>query len=74
MEMRGRIARNSDVVEILDLDSRHLEAVANGSVGKPGTMLDAIEPFLLHCGNQLAVFDDRRRRVTVVRVYAEDVH
>jgi hypothetical protein len=36
-------------------------------------MLHAIEALLFDRGNQLAVFDQSRCRITVVCVYAEDV-
>ena len=39
---------------------------------KAGAVLDAVEPLLLGGGDELAVDDERRRGVAVVRVQAED--
>src|SRR2546422_7698003 len=72
--MRRRIAGDADMFDVFNGNPGSLQAVTYGFSGKAGAVLLASEALLFNCGNQLAVLDQRRRRVTVVCVYAEDDH
>ncbi len=74
MQVGGRVARDADVLNLFDPDTGGVEAVANGLGGKSRAMLDPVESFLFNRGEQLSVFDERSRRVTVICVYSENVH
>ena len=43
-------------------------------VREPGDMFDATEPLFFDRGDQLAIADEDRGDVAVIRVDAEDVH
>lgn len=72
--MRRRIARDADVVDILEPDTRRVQAVTDRLLGKTGAVFDAIEAFFFDRGDQSAVFDDCRRSIAVIRVDTENVH
>ena len=71
-EVRPRVARDGDVVEVARLDPGVGKAPARGLCRKPRAMLDPVEPLLLGGRDELAVEDERGCRVTVVGVQAED--
>src|SRR5437016_13595272 len=48
------------------------ETIGDGLAGKPGPMFDALETFLLRCGNQPSVTHDRRRRVGMKCIETQD--
>src|SRR5712692_8165697 len=72
--MRRRVARNADVLDGFDPDSRSLQAILNRLCRKAGAVLHAIEALFLDSGDNSAVFDQRGRRVPVISVNAENVH
>ena len=55
-------------------ETRGLEAVADRAMGERRVVLDAGEALLLDRGDELAVDDERRGGITVIRVDPEDVH
>ena len=70
--MCRRTARDADVIDFFNPNSRGAQAILDRLCGEPSTVLDPIEPLFFNRGNQLTVADDRRRRITVISVYAED--
>src|SRR5258705_2927054 len=68
------VARYGEGIDVAGVRTRHREARPDGVARKPGVMLDAPETFLFHGGDELAVPQERRRNVTVIRVDAEDEH
>ena len=70
VQMRRRIARNADMIDLVQADSRGLHTVANRLRRKPRAVLEAVEAFLLHRRDQLPVDDQRRAGVAVVSVYS----
>ena len=72
-DVRLRVARDRDVVEVrrarCPASSRHQRAASDREARD---VLDAGEPLLLGGGDELAVDDERRRGVAVVRVEPED--
>ena len=72
--VRARIERDCNMVEGRGVDAGGLQAPPNRLRGKAGPMFDAIEPFFLNRGNELAVNDEGGRGVAVVSVYAKDIH
>ena len=62
------------MIDFFDPNSRRTQAVLDRLRGKPRAVLDAIEALFFNRGNQLAVAHNGRRRVTVISVYAKDVH
>src|SRR2546423_527336 len=74
VSMRGRLARYANMIQLSNRDSRRTQAILDRLRGKSGAVLDAIESLFFDGGDQLAVFDERGRRITVICIYAEDVH
>ena len=72
--MRGRLARDANVIQISNRDSRRTQAILNRLRGKSGAVLDAIEALFFDGGYELAIFDEGGRRITVISIDAEDVH
>src|SRR5438128_328470 len=70
VQVRRRIARDADVIYAGDIDSRGFQAIADRFGRKARAVLDSIEPLFFNGCDQLSVLDDRRRRITVVCVYA----
>src|ERR1700676_701772 len=68
------IAGNGDVIDVGKRDPRFLQAIADRRSGKAGCVFDTVETLFLHCGNQLAIADQRRRGITVIRINAENIH
>jgi len=74
VQMGAGVARNADVVDLLNPDSRRAQAILDRLSGKSGAVLDAIEALFFDGANQLTVFDERGGRITVICIDAEDVH
>ncbi len=74
VQVCGRIARDTDVVYVLELYAGGVETVTKRMFRETGAMLDAIEAFFFDGGDQSAVFDDGRCSVAVIGVDAENVH
>ena len=74
VQVRRRIARDADMVHVLEPHARFSQTVTNRLLGETGAMLDAIETLFFRRGDQSAVFDDCRCSIAVIRVDAEDVH
>lgn len=74
VQVRGRIARNADVVHVFEPHAGRFQTISDRLLGKARAVLDAIEAFFFDCGDQSAVFDDCRRSIAVIRVDAENVH
>ncbi len=74
VQVRRRIARDADVVHVLESHAGGIEAVTDRLFGKTRAVLDAIEALFFGGGDQSAVFDDCRRSIAVIRVDSEDVH
>ena len=73
-EVRGALARDRDVVDLRCVHAVRLEAPPDGMAGEAGGVLDPGEALLLHRRQQLAVPEERRRRVAVIGVDAQDYH
>src|SRR4051812_9303305 len=71
-DVRARIARDRDVVEVGRGEPRVVEAPLRGEIREARTVLDAIEALLLGGGDELAVDYERRGGVAVEGVEAED--
>jgi hypothetical protein len=63
------IPRDPDVIDLIDGDSGCVKAILNGKGREPGTMLAPIEPLLFGRGHKLAIPNNRRRRIPMVRIY-----
>jgi hypothetical protein len=73
VEVGRRIAGNANMFHLIKGNPGRFQAVIYRQCRKAGTMLFSIETFFLNCGNELAIFDDCRRGITVIRVYPQDV-
>jgi len=73
-EPRVRIAVDGDVVDVVQIDARFIEAVADGDRWEAGPVFDAAEAFFLGCRDEFPVHDDGRRGVGVMGVDSEDDH
>ena len=62
------------MVDVIEIDTRFVEAVADGDRGKSRPMFDPPESLLLGCRDELAVDENACGGVSVVRVDAEDDH
>ena len=71
---RVRIAVDRDVVDVIEIDTRFVEAVADGNRRKSRPMFDPPETFLLCSADELAVDENAGGGVRVVRVDAENDH
>src|SRR5881227_896820 len=68
------VTRDAKVFDLINTDARCAQAVSNRLRRKTRAVLDAIKAFFFNRRDQLAVANDRRRRIAVICVYAEDVH
>ena len=71
-EVRLRIARHGDVIEVARGETRIGEAPRGGQLGKASAVLDAVEALLLGRRHELAVNEECRRRVAVIGVQTKD--
>ncbi len=71
-DVRARIAPDGHVVELAGREPGVREAPPDGELGEAGAVLDAVEPLFLDRVHELAVDDERRRRVAVESVQSED--
>src|SRR5439155_26128884 len=71
---RIRIAVDSDVIDVVQIDARFVEAVADSDRRKASPVFDAPEAFLLGRRDKFAVDEDGGGGVGVVSVDAEDDH
>src|SRR5205085_7041008 len=71
-EVRLRVARDGDVVEVARLEAGVGETPRSRELREAGAVLDAVEALLLGRRDKLAVDDERRRRVAVERVQTQD--
>lgn len=62
------------MINLLDSDARGAQAILDGLGRKTRAVLDAIEALFFDGRDKPAVAHDRRRCITVISVYAEDVH
>lgn len=60
VQVRRGIARDPDVVQVLERYAGFLEAITDRLLGETRAMLEAIETLLFGGGDQSAVFDDCR--------------
>src|SRR3990172_9157809 len=67
-----RVAPDRDVVEVSGRDAGGREAPCRRERRETGAVLDAVETLLFGRGDELAVDDERRGRVTVVGVETKD--
>src|SRR5258706_5040233 len=74
MQMRRRIPRDADVLDLFDVDSRRAQTVLDRLRGKAGAVLYTIEALLFSGGNKLTVFDHRRRRIPAICMESKDIH
>src|SRR5438046_8420873 len=61
-------------MDLASVDSAHAETRVNGLRRESRHVLDAAKSFLFDRGHQLAVADEHRRHVAVIRVDSEDVY
>ena len=73
-QVRLCVPADRDVIDILDVRTDGRQAVLNGLPRKPRPVLDTLEAFLLHCGCEHAVDENRRGGVAVVGVDSKDDH
>src|SRR5213595_3447894 len=73
-QMHERVARYPHVLDVAGRDAGARETPPDCGVRESGLVLDASEPLFLGRCHDLAIDDNRRRRVTVIRVDAEDDH
>jgi hypothetical protein len=73
-EARVRIAVDGEVVDVIDVHTSLIEAVANRRGRESRPVLDAAEALLLRGGDELAVDDDAGGSVRVVGVDSNDNH
>src|SRR5262245_60803287 len=75
----ARLVVISDVINILDPDAGGFEAVPDGLVRSPSGLADADaadarQLLFLDGGDDPPIFEQRRRRVTLMSRYSQDVH
>src|ERR1051325_8386698 len=66
MQVRRRIARDADVLDLFNRNSRHLQTVSDCLRRKSRAVLAPIEALLLDGGQQLTVTHDGRRSIPVI--------
>ena len=73
-QVRPRIARDSDVVDVAAGHAGHLQAAANGAGRKSRDVLDPPESFLFDGGDEHALAKENGGDVPVIGVDSENVH
>src|SRR5262249_5279175 len=71
---RIRIPRHCHVIYVCQCYSRFFQAIPNRRSRKTCGIFHAIEPLFFHRRNELPVAHNRRRCVSVIRVYPKNVH
>lgn len=74
VQVRRRVARDADVVDVLDRDARGLQAVADRLHGKAGAVLEAVETLLLGGSDELSVAHNGGGGVAVIGVNPQYDH
>src|SRR5690242_9215178 len=74
VQVRRRIARDSDVVQIFETDAGCIQTVANRLFGKAGGMFEAIETLLLGRSDEPAITHNGGGSVTVIRINPQNIH
>src|SRR6266404_2372747 len=74
VQMCRRIARDADMLNLLDANTCHFQTVTNRLGGKPRAVLQSIETFLFNCSDYSAIFYDGSRSVAVISVDTKYVH
>src|SRR5437016_4386495 len=72
--MGGRIARDADVIDVLDANAGLVETITNRLDRKSGAVLDAVEALLFDRGYKLSVANNGCRCVPVISVDTENDH
>ena len=62
------------MVQIFNADTGFVQAVANRLSRKASGMLEPVEAFLFSRSDQPAIAYNRRRRISVIRIYPQTVH
>ncbi len=62
------------MIDFRKLQSGNVETIADGRRRKASGVLDAVEAFLLHGGDELSVAHDGSRGIAMVRVDAQNIH
>ena len=73
VEVRRRVTRDADVVEFGWCDAGRIEAIADRQGGKTRAMFLAIESFFFRSSDQLAIANNRSRRIPVVGIDSQNV-
>jgi hypothetical protein len=73
-QVRPRVPGDGDVGDAREVGAGLVQDGSDGAGGEAGPVLDAVEPLLLHAGQEMAVAHQDRGRVAVEGVDAEDVH
>src|SRR6266498_2152089 len=74
VQVGGRVAGDTDMIDVLNLNTRRCQTVPHRLRRKAGAMFDAIESLLFNRRDQSPIFNDRRSRITVISVYTKNVH
>ena len=69
-EVRPRIAANRDVGNVFASNSGVLQTLANGKAWESRPVLDASEALFLECHYELAVIEQSRGNIAVIRIDA----
>ena len=72
--MRRRIARDTNVVQIFNIEAGGLETVANRLRWEACGVLETVEALLFYGSDQLPIAHDRSRRIPVIGVNTENIH
>ena len=72
--VHARFPIDRDMVDVPKRDSAFAQTVIDRVRRQAGPMLDPAKTFLLGGSDQLAVLDQTRRGIAVIRVKAEDGH
>lgn len=62
------------MIQGVNADSCGAQTIFDSAGGKAAAVLDAVKALFFGSRHELAIFDEGGGRVTVVRIYAEDVH
>jgi hypothetical protein len=71
---RPGVARNGNVIDVLERESGLRQAVADRGRGESRRVLHAVEAFFFHRRHQPPIAHDRRRGVGVISINAQNIH